>query len=132
MTLFQLYLLTRMSHLHDFFQAINFAFILIGGILVAMGIVVFIVSQDLDDDEGPKMRGMVWEKIKASFWVAIIAGFLSTATPTNNDLYVMMGGYYATNNAEIKKLPDNIVGAVNKFLEEVKPKEVVKQIKERN
>lgn len=37
--------------------------------------------------------------------------------PTEKQLYVIAGGYVATNTKDIAKLPDNVVKAANAWLE---------------
>jgi hypothetical protein len=47
----------------------------------------------------------------------IISGALSVATPTNSELAVILGGYYAANNKEFSELPSKSARVINKFLD---------------
>lgn len=47
-----------------------------------------------------------------------IAIALMSLVPSERQIYTIIGGYVATNAEGVSKLPDNLVGAANKFLEQ--------------
>lgn len=56
------------------------------------------------------------------FTVIVILLSVSTGitviTPSRADIAVILAGTWATNNDEMKRLPDNVVGTINKFLDD--------------
>jgi uncharacterized membrane protein len=112
MSLIQLYLLTRADHIHDL--------LVVFGIIFFMAAFMVFIGRTMTGSEASDEEHMgVAAKLFAGFIVLLI---LSCAVPTKEDLYVMLGGYYATNDAELKKLPDNVLGAVNDFLTQYRGK----------
>jgi len=53
----------------------------------------------------------------------ILIGMLSTLIPTDKQMMYMIGGYVVTNVQGIEKLPNNVIGAANKFLEDFNVKD---------
>jgi hypothetical protein len=113
MTLMQLYLITVI--LPNMGIAIG---MIAGGFCVTAifwGIAAA-VSSDFDEDEKTK------EKIKVSKKCALLALpflLLCGLFPSEKQLYVIAGGYVATNTKDVAKLPDNVVKAANAWLEKV-------------
>lgn len=50
----------------------------------------------------------------AMFFIFLVLNIL---TPTEKQIWTVAGGYAATNNAELKKLPDNVLKTANDYLE---------------
>jgi len=68
-------------------------------------------------DEESKKTG---EKVsKALLIPVIVLGLLVPLFPSERQMLLIAGGYTATNNAEIKKLPTNAAKAVNAWLDAV-------------
>lgn len=58
--------------------------------------------------------------LKHCKWVLpllLLISVLSIIIPTEKQMYTLAGGYYVANIEGIDKLPKNVVGAVNKFIE---------------
>lgn len=49
--------------------------------------------------------------------VLILFGLLSAITPSQKDMLLLTGAYAATNSKEMMKLPDNILKAMNTYLD---------------
>ena len=43
-----------------------------------------------------------------------------TASPDRDEVMYLVGGYFVVNNEEVQKLPTNVLGAANAFLENYK------------
>lgn len=55
---------------------------------------------------------------RKTFYFGIATGIVCLLSPSKESLYTIMGGYYVTHIEGIDKLPPNVVGAMNKFLEQ--------------
>lgn len=122
MSLFTLYILTRLDAFHGYFIFLS---ILSGVVLIAITIATFACYAENEKEETKKMV-IGWLKKALIIFISISA--LVNFTPTNKDLTIILGGYYVTNSEQIKELPDNVVGAINSFLGEYadKAKETIK------
>lgn len=87
-------------------------------ILTIITILIF-DSYDLDRRE----PWCFWLKILIP--AAILSMLIGAAIPNERQMYVIIGGYAATNIEGINKLPANLVGAANAYLERLN-KELVK------
>lgn len=110
MSLFELYLLTRLDIIHETLIVATFlsCFLLLFGLIFGW----------LDNDEDfacPKTYS-VWRKRTGI--TLVISSVLLIATPTTKDIAIIYGLNYATNSEEVKKLPDNILKTINTQLEE--------------
>lgn len=106
MSIFDLYLLTRLFEIKE----------TMAGLLALSGIATFGLGLLAYLNQGTKGNDRIAKYAKRSLIVFFIAGTVSILAPSERDAYVIMGGYYATNNEEIKQLPENIVNASNAFL----------------
>lgn len=61
-------------------------------------------------------------KLKTIIAVPIILLLFGIAIPSEKQLMFIAGGYFATNNEEAKKLPENVLKAVNNFLKNIQEK----------
>ncbi len=57
-----------------------------------------------------------WTGTKTWLIVMPLLMFLSVITPSKEEVVYIVGGYAATNIEDVEKLPANLVGAANKFL----------------
>ena len=110
MTIMQLYLLTRLFEMKDTFLA------LIGPMAVLSVICMVIALVSSTESPNVSKTSKKYAKIFVSLLILSIVG--NVMAPSQKDAYVILGGYYATNNEEIKKLPENVVAASNAFLKE--------------
>ena len=55
---------------------------------------------------------------KKAVIISVICLLVSGLSPSRNDWYLIIGGYYVTHIEGIDKLPANTVAAMNRFLEE--------------
>lgn len=140
MTMFQLYILTRCQHINDMLcQAVAFLAGLVA-LICAISILRYVFiqldeyRQVVKDEKVAAVKKTSWPLLKRTAILLTIVSILAPLVPNNRDLYVMIGGYYVTNNDEIKKMPNNVLKAANNFLEEfaekpVNAKEVIKEVK---
>lgn len=60
----------------------------------------------------------LYKKILVSLIVCFsISSFLNTALPSNKQMLMIAGGYAVSNNAELKAMPENVLKAVNSYLD---------------
>ena len=59
--------------------------------------------------------------------VAVVLSLTSYLLPNEKQTMLITGAYIVTNNQELAKLPGNLLGAANQFLEQIKTPEVVKE-----
>ena len=57
---------------------------------------------------------------KVMGWSAVVFffGLVFSLAPDKDEIVFLTGGYYAFNSEEVRDLPENFVGAINKFLEQ--------------
>lgn len=115
MSIFELYLLTRLD-------AINSGLTLVLVLsLTAAGFIFLFASMEncsFNTSEEDKVVDKMYKAAKKLVITGIIAGAIIMFIPTTKEVAVIYGLNYITNNEEAKKLPDNILKAVNKQLEE--------------
>ena len=98
-------------------------------ILLLFGFVVAFIVGEVDDED--KVR-VITSKIKKPLILMFTLSVLSSLSPNEEQIKYIIGGYFALETAsavsemeEAKRLPDNVLGAVNSFLEEIKDENVV-------
>lgn len=70
--------------------------------------------------EGDRIKGAEFLKnIRIALVIAIVTGFLGCFTPSKEEIYSIAGAYAVTNNAEMKKIPDNFLKAANAYLDKL-------------
>jgi hypothetical protein len=102
MSIFQLYLLAILPGVANVLCTFS---VLFGSILG-----VFSIASSLD----------LTDPLPYSFKFGVVLGGLlivSVLIPSRSDLAFIIGGHYATHSAEAQKLPDNILKAMNAFLQ---------------
>jgi hypothetical protein len=112
MSIWELYLLTRLDELSGFFRGIG-----IWGIMASGAVILYMVplwhTEDIDFvDVARKCR------LKLIIIVTLTSWFVSGLIPTTKEAYIIAGGYYVTNLEGVEKLPPNVVKAANKFIEQ--------------
>ncbi len=81
--------------------------------IAIMGLLCMI--SELDEDVTKFFK----KHIKKSVGAFVVLLFLNVPMPSERQMLLIAGGYTATNNAEIKKLPTNAAKAVNAWLDAV-------------
>ena len=136
MSLFTLYLLTRLEELKYFFKdTIGLSMGLTVTCAIMFGIVCFAgaINNDWDEDGYTNMRKITRKYFTRLSILTVFLMFFNVLVPNNKQAAFIVGGYYVTNNEDIKKLPNNIIAASNAFLSEyagetkAATKEVVKE-----
>lgn len=109
MTIFELYLLTLLPSLAAMFTSLTV-------LSVVLTFACFLFSQ-LHDKPLERESFAKLTKFCSKFFII----FLVTATliPSERQIYVIAGGYVATNTEGVKELPENIVKATNDFLKSI-------------
>lgn len=112
MSLLTLYLITILPNLHTAMMV---------GFFLPVIVVTFISLLVLMDSGGMESfdhkASIKWRN--ALIPVFIIFGLFATLIPNEKQIYMIAGGYAVTNVEGINKLPANIVGAANAYLEKV-------------
>ena len=117
MTIWQLYFLTRMEKLQDLLCGVAAIFL----ILTACGAIGILIS--MVEDAEKETKAAVYRWVKIGIAGSSIFGLLTIAIPSNQDLAIILGGHFVTNQEEIKKLPANVAKTLNDFLERYQEKE---------
>ena len=100
------------------------AFTVLGIItLVILSIVLLCLkSTEYDEDDKAKSAATVAYMKKLSGFIILLAIF-DVFLPDQSQIYTITGAYAVTNNAEMAKLPDNILKAANGYLEKLNAKQ---------
>jgi len=120
MTLLSLYLITTLPRVGLFLGAIA-TFIIIGTCLV----LIFSSAAADYSIEGEsreaarRIRSKVIGSYKLITFLVFFFGFASVLTPSERQIYQIVGAYAVTSIDGIDKLPSNLVGVANKYLEEL-------------
>jgi len=111
MSIFELWLLT--TFIPELSGTLN-VFAWISALCVIITFVMVLVAEFDEDMKTPaKKYGRIAVICLATF------GTLTCFVPNERQMLLIAGGYTATNNAEIKKLPSNAAKAVNAWLDAV-------------
>lgn len=123
MSIFELYLFIALLPGLD--QAANFlaSACAAGFVVMASGAFIF-----MTDELGRATKEFCLKSIKPLIIIMLVSGGVAVATPNERQLLLIVGGYAATNSKEMAKLPENILGAANAYLQEVK-KSIVEETK---
>lgn len=84
---------------------------------IAFGVTLVLSGTVAMDDAATGKKILGYCKVFALIAAAI--GGAAVFVPNETQIYTIAGGYYATNNAELKKLPDNVLKAANGYLEKI-------------
>lgn len=118
MEYFILYLCSIADSLHKFFLITGIAIL---AILVCVG---FFGSIELDSNYFKKV-------LNCKGWITMgfMFAFLGVTIPTSNQCYAIFGVgtvlNYVNNSNEVKKIPDNAMKAVNRYLESLAPNDSI-------
>lgn len=104
MSFFTLYLLTVLPNLSCFFAMLTSITAIVPTVLI--GIITGATEE---------LKHLRW--LGLFIPLSITLGLISNLIPNEKQMYTLVGGYYVTNIEGIDKLPKNIVGAANKFIE---------------
>jgi hypothetical protein len=109
MTMMELYWLTRLPALGSFFGSIAIVALIILPFFAA------IAGKAVIEDD---MTSQTYKRWTLGLIAGILGfGLLNVAAPDERSIAIILTGYYVTNNEEIKKLPDNVIGSINTLLE---------------
>lgn len=111
MSTFQLYLLTRLDAFSQTFNVLSWGTFILTLITAVFGLFHKAQIYDISFEEAFKAT-------KYSAIVFCIICFISCLIPNKKDMALIVAGKWATNSAEMQKLPENVVKVTNKFLEE--------------
>jgi hypothetical protein len=121
MSAWTIYWLTRLEPLGEMLDMLAFFLFVLGfAISVILGFGTYAEkssggkSEDESINAGIKCatRGIIWTMILACSSYA-----MSKLTPDRKDLAIIFAGSWATSNAEMQKLPENVVKTMNKFMD---------------
>lgn len=107
MSLTTLYFLTVLPNLGEFLSGIA----AIGSLVMLFAMVICGMATADGYFERYPLKGVI-----ASWAILLVLGLTSALLPTERQLYIIAGGYFATNNEAMKELPDNLLNAVNDWL----------------
>lgn len=117
MTIFQLYLLTRLDAISS--AAHNFTFLF--GVFSILSVVTFIiisigktVDKTITEDFVSTVRKTM--KVFITCWAVVFT--VGLVTPTSKDAFMIIGGAYVTQNQDVQAMPPAVFKAMNKFLQE--------------
>lgn len=116
MSIFELWLLTTAIPGVDGVMTL-----LLGGLLVfglTLGI-LYVFTYDIYDEATKSIAAFTKRNVKKYALCAVVLSLFSALLPSERQMLLIAGGYTATNNAEIKKLPTNAAKAVNAWLDAV-------------
>lgn len=124
MNWFEIYLWTRL----DMISGITLTFAVLFGIIAVISVVGSLIYAH-DPSYAEYTRKSVYEKSLASWrmirkWtvtLACIAIPLAIAVPTKSDLALIYGLHWATNNEDVKAIPDDAVKLIREWLNEARP-----------
>lgn len=71
------------------------------------------------DEDGKRAMSVVRPYYHFLGWAALVVVLLNIIAPSEKQIYTVAGGYAATNDAELKKLPDNVLHVANDYLEKL-------------
>lgn len=136
MSMFTLYLLfVIMPNLHDTVGMRSFL-----ALIGTMALIVYIVSRigvatsrKDSDDMALSISGISVSKIimTTCFSLFLLFYFIGIVTPDEDQVYKIAGGYIVTNDAELKKLPDNVFKVANDYLEKIQKKNETNKTEEK-
>jgi hypothetical protein len=122
MTMFELWLLTA------FLPSINAwanTVFLLTSVAFSVYTAWFFGTERYDDED--KDGNPHKFKIKKWLYVWVISGVICSVIPSKQDMLLIVGGYAATNNAEIVKLPENVLKAANIWFEQTISETITKK-----
>ena len=89
----------------------------IGSIALFAAIGARLVAEDKEDDYTQAAFYRYGKRLGVVTSIWLVLCFAAIVTPDERQIRWMIGGYVVTNIEGVGKLPDNIVGAANEFLE---------------
>ena len=86
------------------------------GVGYGLVLLVLVMVDDLHDSD--RFSKAIKAKTKVII-VVIIFSIIGGITPSQKDMFLLVGGYAATNSKELAKLPDNVLKAANNYLDKI-------------
>ena len=116
MTVMQMYWLTRLDYICNFFNTI--AVLGIGGTIIGVfGMVIF--SSRYEENEYRDFKKV----FQWSILPAILAGLFCVAIPTTKEMAAILVVPKIVNNQKVQAMPDKVLDLANAWLEKLKPAE---------
>jgi len=116
MTWLELYIWSRLDTISTIFQIFTF---LTGVTFAALALLYLVFkSEGLYSRDGFNVVRSALKPTAISFIVLIL---LTMFTPTKSDLALMYGMHWATNNENVKALPDEAVTVIREWINEARP-----------
>lgn len=122
MSTWQLYWITRLDGLVNFFEISAFATLVLCGACIAAYIGISsdlgMTTKDTESYEGIKRLVRFFR----NSGIALLLPFLISTIgalflPSKKDIAIILAGHWATHNKEMIKLPENVIKTLNDFLE---------------
>ena len=120
MSIFQLYLLTRLPSIGMFFIALGAASFLASAVFTINYITTRGDKKSYHSEEPSNEHKN--SRLAAIIFIPLfcVSSLIALACPTQEDIITMVVGHYATNDAEISKLPSNLASLINGWIEAAK------------
>jgi len=116
MEIWELYLLTRVGAINHLAEIIAVVGCVTGALAAVMLAMVWVDIYEDKEKEAFKQKAIKkWMRIFPP--TVVICVILLALVPTEKQAYLILGGAYATNIADIEKLPPNMVKTINNYLE---------------
>lgn len=93
---------------------------ILSGIASMFLLPIYIITRDSNRESEVKAGDYCLKIFKRITAPVLILSLLFSAAPNREEIYFLVGGFVAVNianNEEVQKLPANILGAVNSYLE---------------
>jgi len=131
MDFFTLYLIIILPNLGT---AVGITSTLAAITLLVWGFLMIVFVEDglyhyTKDDKKAEITKRTNTAIKIFKWaiLPVVLGMLSNLVPTSKQMMYLIGGYAVTNVQGVSALPENVVNAANKFLEDFSIEEKAKK-----
>lgn len=131
MTTWDIYWLTRLEPLGELLGSMTggwLFFALVGGFVagIGVGLCAETMTSTIEEERALTKKGFKFFVFPIVFGGMIMSGLSAvgkTLIPTNKDLAIIFAGAWATNSAEMQRLPENVVGTINKFMDDYRKDE---------
>jgi hypothetical protein len=87
-------------------------------LICAFLFIPFLISKG-DTCLSDEVKGTIDKTYKRGFKIAVVLFVLSFLSPSQKEMLLLTGGWVAINNEEVQKLPENVLGAMNSYLETI-------------
>lgn len=84
---------------------------------IIAGIIIYAMGRDAYREAGATNVALGTRVFKTGLTTLVLASLLAVLAPSEKQMYLIAGGYVATNNAEVQKLPVAVLKSANAWLE---------------